>query len=1019
MVRFSTYCDKVCFLACLILYLQLASSPKSAFASANSTEAEALLKWKASFQNQTQNNLTSWIKANEAPCNTWVGVSCNSAGSVNRLNLTNSGIQGTLLQFPFMSLPNLAYVDLSLNELFDQIPPEISSLTKLIYFDISYNQMSGKIPPEIGLLTNLQVLHLNANKFNGSIPQEIGQLKFVYELALNFNNLEGSIPASVGNLSQLTSLILFGNQLSGPIPPEIGNLSKLVELYLFDNYLSGPIPLSFGNLKNLTTMMLYNNTLSGSIPTSLCNLTNLVYLSLYDNKLSGTIPQEIGSLKFLVSLELTNNQLNGTVPSSFGNLSSLENLYLRGNQLSGSIPQEMENLIKLTILDLAINRFSGYLPRDICRGGLLQRFSAENNEFSGPIPKSLKGCKSLVRVRLEGNQFTSNISEDFGVYPNLQFVDLSDNNMYGEISDIWGQCPNLTTLIFAGNNLTGSIPSEIANATNLQELDFSSNHLVGVVPKDLGRLASMVNLKLNGNKLLGSIPSEFGAFTELEYLDVSTNKLNGSIPSTFGELVSLNYLNLSNNNFSQEIPFQLGQLFHLSQLDLSHNSLEGKIPSEMSNMQSLERLNLSHNNLSGLIPATFDGMRGLLYVDVSYNHLQGPIPNNKAFQDAHSFEGNVGLCGNVVGLQSCNKHVSKRKNNRKLVFAIVFPILGVVLLAFLAIVFIKTRRKKEPETDKSDIHDEEEVFSISLFDGKKLYSEIIRATDGFNSIYCIGKGGSGSVYKAKLPSGSIVAVKKLHQKLDREETSQKEFHNEISALINIRHRNIVKLCGFCSNSQHSFLVYEYLDKGSLASILSKEDEAKKLDWSRRVRIVKGVAHALSYMHHDCVPPIVHRDISSSNILLDYDYEPCVSDFGTAKLLNPDSSNWSSLAGTYGYVAPELAYTMKVTEKCDVYSFGVLALEVIMGKRLGDLISSFSSPSACENKLLKDVLDQRLPPPTPEVEDELTTIASVAIACRHSQPQSRPTMHMVSQLLSLQNATSTGGPGITLEQLIKI
>ncbi|KAB2601827.1 LRR receptor-like serine/threonine-protein kinase [Pyrus ussuriensis x Pyrus communis] len=965
MGRVSIYCDKLCFLACLILYIQLASSQKSAFASANSTEAEALLKWKASFQNQTQNNLTSWMNANEAPCNTWIGVSCNSVGSVNRLNLTNSGIQGTLLEFPFMSLPNLAYVDLSYNELFDQIPPEISSLTKLIYFDVAYNQMSGKIPPEIGLLTNLHVLHLNENKFNGTIPQEIGQLKFVYELALDLNNLEGSIPVSVGNLSQLTSLFLFGNQLSGSIPPKIGNLSKLVELHLYDNYLSGPIPLSVGNLKNLTMMMLYNNTLSGSIPTSFGNLTNLVYLSVYGNKLSGTIPEEIGNLKLVKEVHL------------------------------------------------AANRFSGYLPRDICSGGLLQRFTAENNEFTGPIPKSLKGCKSLVRVRLQGNQLKSNISEDFGVYPNLQFVDLSHNNLYGEISDIWGQCPNLTTLRFAGNNLTGSIPSKIANATKIQELDFSSNQLVGVVPKDLGRLTSMVNLKLNGNQILGSIPSEFGAFTILEHLDVSTNKLNGSIPSIFGGLFHLNYLNLSNNNFSQEIPFQLGKLFHLSQLDLSRNSLDGKIPSEISNMQSLEGLNLSHNNLYGLIPATFDGMRGLSYIDVSYNHLQGPIPNNKAFQDAHNLEGNEGLCGNVVGLESCNKHVSKRK----LVFAIVFPILGVVLLALLAIVFIKTRRKKKPGTEKSDIHDE--IFSISHFDGKKLYWEIIRATNGFDSIFCIGKGGSGSVYKAKLPSGNIVAVKKLHKKLDGEETSQKEFHNEISALINIRHRNIVKLCGFCSNSQHSFLVYDYLEKGSLASILSKEDEAKELDWSRRVRIVKGVAHALSYLHHDCVPPIVHRDLSSSNILLDYDYEPCVSDFGTAKLLNPDSSNWSSLAGTCGYVAPELAYTRKVTEKCDVYSFGVLALEVITGKRLCDLISSFSSPSACENKLLKDVLDQRLPPPTLEVEDELTTIARVAIICRDSQPQSRPTMHMVSQSLSFQTAASTGGPNITLEQLIKI
>jgi serine/threonine protein kinase len=186
-----------------------------------------------------------------------------------------------------------------------------------------------------------------------------------------------------------------------------------------------------------------------------------------------------------------------------------------------------------------------------------------------------------------------------------------------------------------------------------------------------------------------------------------------------------------------------------------------------------------------------------------------------------------------------------------------------------------------------------------------MYEEIINATNGFDSTYCIGKGGSGSVYKAMLSSGNIVAVKKLHPVLDgnNEEMSRKGFLNEMRALVEIRHRNIVRLLGFCSNPSHLFLVYEYLEKGSLSSILRNEYEAKKLDWSSRVRIVKGVAHALSYMHHDCNPPIVHRDISSNNILLDEEYEPCVSNFVTAKLLNPNSSNWTARAGTYGYVAP--------------------------------------------------------------------------------------------------------------------
>ncbi|BBH03275.1 Leucine-rich repeat receptor-like protein kinase family protein [Prunus dulcis] len=168
----------------------------------------------------------------------------------------------------------------------------------------------------------------------------------------------------------------------------------------------------------------------------------------------------------------------------------------------------------------------------------------------------------------------------------------------------------------------------------------------------------------------------------------------------------------------------------------------------------------------------------------------------------------------------------------------------------------------------------------------------------------------------------------------------KEFLNEVRALSEIRHRNIVKLYGFCAHKRHSFLVYEYLERGSLATMLSKNEEAKELGWSKRVNIVKGLAHALSYMHHDCLPPIVHRDISSKNILLDSEYEACVSDFGTAKFLNPDSTNWTALQARMATWHQELAYTMEVNENCDVYSFGVVTLEIIMGKHPGDLFSSF-------------------------------------------------------------------------------
>ncbi|XP_038689398.1 MDIS1-interacting receptor like kinase 2-like [Tripterygium wilfordii] len=289
-----------------------------------------------------------------------------------------------------------------------------------------------------------------------------------------------------------------------------------------------------------------------------------------------------------------------------------------------------------------------------------------------------------------------------------------------------------------------------------------------------------------------------------------------------------------------------------------------------------------------------------------------------------------------------------------------------------------------------------------------MYEEIIKATNDFDVTYRIGRGGFGIVYKADLPSAGIVAVKKFHLSVDGEHTFQKEFLNEI------KHRNIVKLHGFCSNARHSFLVYEYLEGGSLASFLRIEETAKELNWSKRLNIVKGVARALCYLHHDCLPPIVHRDISSSNVLLDSKCEAHVADFGTAKLLKIDSSNWSKIAGTYGYIAPELAYMMKVTEKCDVYSFGVLSVEVIKGEHPGDIIESLLSTRAEEKMVLKDILDQRLPPPSRAIQYELTVILELATQCLHSNAKHRPTMRMICQQLLTRFGFQDPAPQLCLD-----
>ncbi|KAB2076451.1 hypothetical protein ES319_A06G041400v1 [Gossypium barbadense] len=929
-------------------------------------EALAILKWKASIQSQNHSVLLSWNTSNNpntktSPC-AWFGIHCNHADSVTKINLTGYGVKGTLHSFPFSSLPNLAELDLSINELYGIIPHNIRQLSKLTYLDLSYNQFSGQIPPEISRLVHLQTLHLAGNQLNGSIPQGLGQLKFLTDLALCSNKLNGSIPASLDKLSRLLSLVLFDNSLSGPIPPELGNLRNLVEVYLDTNRLTGPIPFTFGNLRKLSVLHMFNNSLSGSIPFELGNMESLSEISLYhnnlsgliptsfgdlrhltlahlyENQLSGPIPEELGNLNSLVDLELSENQLNGSIPASLGSLSNLEILHVRDNRLSGSIPNEIGNLMKLIVLELDHNNLTGNLPQGICRGGSLEYFTANDNQLTGPIPQGLKNCTTLKRVYLERNRLRGNISEDLGVYPNLTFIELSDNEFFGEVSSNWGLCRSLQSLSIARNNLSGTIPAEIGKSRQIHRLDLSSNHLVGEIPKKISNV----------------------------------------------------------NRFSQRIPIQVGKLTSLVQLDLSHNMLSGEIPGELQSLRSLETLNLSHNNLPGEIPSSLEKLRGLYTVDISYNELQGPIPNCQAFLNAsvQELEGNKGLCGNASGLPPCTPFSKKGHNNNKTLLVVIFSLLSVsgLSISSIALFFAFKKRKKDADEGRQSNASDEIFFSISFFNGRKLYEEIIRATKDFDAQYCIGKGGYGNVYKAELSSGDVVAVKKFHLLHTSEMADQRQFLNEVRALVETRHRNIVKFYGFCSSAGHSFLVYKYLERGSLASVLRKNEESKKLDWNKRVNIVEGVVNALSYLHHDCSPYI-----TSNNILLDLEYEAQVSDFGTAKLLNPDSSNWSNIAGTYGYIAPELSYTMQVTEKCDVYSFGVLALELISGAYPSEFLSNLSILTA-ESIPLNNVLDQRLSPPLPEVVNKLVFILKLSVSCLDNNPKSRPTMHTVSQLV---------------------
>ncbi|GMH02569.1 hypothetical protein Nepgr_004408 [Nepenthes gracilis] len=826
------------------------------------------------------------------------------------------------------------------------------------------------------------------------------------EIDLTDQNLYGTLAQF--NFSAFPNLRTFNlntNNLNGSIPSAVGLLTKLKYLFLYSNKFSGFIPSEIGNLTDLQQLDLSANELSGSIPQTIANLASLSVLQLFSNNLSGTVPQELGNLSSLVVLSLDDNQLHGELPSSLVHLSNLQHLSLATNNFVGNIPQDLgSNSPNLSLVRFSNNTFSGQLPAGLCSGFLLRELTVNSNNFSGKVPDCLRNCSELIRVLLDGNQFSGNISQAFGVHPNLIFVNLGRNQFSGEISPNWGECSNLTNLQLHRNRISGSIPVELGKLSQLQVLELDSNELTGAIPDELGNLSKLYRLNLSRNHLMGEIPKKIGNMGKLEYLDLSVNNLTGGIVEELGLCANLLSLNLGNNHLSGQIPYELRNLQDLQYLlDLSANSLSGQIPQNLDKLQSLENLNLSHNHLFGKIPETLSNMISLRSVDLSYNDLNGSIPDG-SFQRG-LYIGNQGLCGNTAGLPPCSTSSNNGKSHdkdKKITIGVVVPVVCLLFLAafttVIVICWLQKTKKHDEEIITSETDDSEHW--IWEREGRFTFRQIVKATEDFNERYCIGKGGFGSVYKAVLQAGLVVAVKRLNktESSDSPHINKQSFENEIRALTEVRHRNIIKLYGFCSKQASMYLVYDYFERGSLGKVLYSQEGAMEMSWGQRLKIVQGLAHALAYLHHDSTPPIVHRDISINNILLDSDFEPRLSDFGTARLLSSDTSNWTTVAGSYGYMAPELAFTMRATEKCDVYSYGVVALEVMMGKHPGELLHTLSLLVDDSDFLQKNVLDQQLSPPTGQVANDVVVVIRVALACTSSLPESRPTMRLVAQQL---------------------
>ncbi|KAJ0682685.1 putative protein kinase RLK-Pelle-LRR-XII-1 family [Helianthus annuus] len=481
----------------------------------------------------------------------------------------------------------------------------------------------------------------------------------VTKLDLGSRGIVGSLSPHIGNLSFLRVISIDNKTFNGVIPPQLGNLFRLQKLYLMNNSFEGQVPASLSNCTRLKDLWLSYNKLGGKFPHQLSSLVNLMNITFHNNNFTGGVPSFLVNLTSLISISAANNPLGGSIPHALGQLHNLQIIEFGINQLHGMIPPSLYNLTSLTTISFTHNQITGGLPKDI---GLqlpkIETFDIIGNKFTGTIPFSFSNYSNLVELRLSENRFTGKTNINFSQMSNLTLLELSDNNLGSSQPDemhsidsminrsnlerllvhgnnLRGVLPSsignlssqITLLAFSRNSIYGPLPSVIGNIENLEWLNIESNLLTCRIPSELGNLRNLIYLYLARNSFTGNFPDFIGNLSLLDQLWLSANRLEGQIPPNLGNYSKLKYLNLAKNNLTGPIPIELFQLSSLSVLvDLSHNHLLGPLPQDIGKLKSLTSLSLSHNHLVGPIPNAIGSCSSLENLDMKANSFQGPIP---------------------------------------------------------------------------------------------------------------------------------------------------------------------------------------------------------------------------------------------------------------------------------------------------------------------------------------------------------------------------------------------------------
>nr|GLL33557.1 probable LRR receptor-like serine/threonine-protein kinase At1g06840 [Ipomoea trifida] len=806
---------------------------------------------------------------------------------------------------------------------------------------------------------HVQELQLLQRNLSGTLSPELGRLSYMEILDVMWNQIGGSIPNEIGNITSLKLLLLNGNNLTGPLPEEIGYLPNLDRIQIDQNHISGPLPKSFANLNRTKHFHMNNNSISGQIPPELSRLPMLVHLLLDNNNLSGYIPPELAKIPNLLIVQLDNNHFEGQIPDSFGKIPHLLKLSLKNCSLRGPIP-DLSNIENLTYIDLSFNQLTGKIP-------------------------------------------TNKLSK------NITTIDLSHNNLNGSIPTNFSRLPRLERLSLENNSLTGSVPSIIwqnrkLNGTEKLILDFQNNMLSNISGSQI-ILPKNVTVRLHGNPLCRNenfIIDVCGPTGEDSDDNLNSNSKNSttcslqtcpppyeSAPAAnncFCALPLLVEYRLKSPGFQDFRPHQIefeqyltsGLVLNFSQLDIDEFTIQPGPRVKMSlkffptyNGSSSSDHEFNRSELFRIMSM----FTGWLIPD---NDLFGPyellgfnlLGNYKEYMPASSSSGlsKGALAGIIVGTIA-----------GALIMSTCVSLLILKLLA----------RKYHPGSKKRRTSISVKIDGVRDF----TFEEMALATQNFDNSSLVGRGGYGKVYKGILADGTVVAIKRAQEGSLQ---GEKEFLTEIELLSRLHHRNLVSLIGYCGEEGDQMLVYEFMSNGTLRDHLSGKSK-EPLDFAMRLRIALGSAKGILYLHTEADPPIFHRDIKASNILLDTKLTAKVADFGLSRLAPvPDLEGVlpahvsTVVKGTPGYLDPEYFLTHKLTDKSDVYSLGVVFLEILTGKHP---ISHGKNIVREVNNAYRDggvlsVIDEQMGSYPVECVEKFATLA---LKCCQDETDARPSM----------------------------